>query len=638
MIKRNLKGEPMKKILLFLLLIVISTLSANTSKLYLKKKLSVTPYLSYANGKKWSQNVELNKDTNIFISFIPNGKWKFKEKHRKKYFENILLQQRHSTITPVRLSSNKYDNQISSFIIEINIDDIALHEPITLSLGEHQSCNFTISEHNWPGYAELMNHKTTGFSKFYSKQYLHSMEEFNYLFQPDPKNHCLSFYDDVIRIYGKCINLFLSSNKHNVNIIEMDSMQRVNEELLIKIASFSDSLQALTNISETYLSIINSSEADKITKNIEQQISNISRIQSVIEKKYNIKQMIFFVNNDYTIYQFHLYMDILAKLLIERKKIDEINKIERIDIQLIDNIPSAKEELITLNWFDDFCNKVEVLNKNIKDNECIFLEDLLLHFDSLKKSEPEPYSQIFRAFNILAKGNIKEFIDNINIAMEKSTDIDNIFSMEMWTISYKASTENIPMEILSQINIGLDYLKQNNLVAAEYEFDLVRRKTNTFAPANYYYGLMKHNFQEPIPANIFFEKALLEYPGYISPRIYRLDNCIDNRDFTTAINEVDIALSINTYWIYYYYKAKILYHMNKYEEAKEICINYCMELNEKSFDLMILMGDIYYKTSDLVTAKSYYNLGGLIRPEEPIFIEKMTIINKQLHLENKNSE
>ncbi len=626
----------MKKTLLILLLIVISTLSVN-AQLYLRKKLSVIPYLSYANGMIWSQNSELKKNTNIFISFIPNGKWQLKEKHMKKYFEKIHIQQRHSKITPVRISSNKYDNQISSFTIEIDIDDIALHEPITLSIGEHQSCNLLIPEQNWPGYTELMNHKTAGFSKFYNRQYIHSLEEFNYLFQPDPQNHCVSFYDDVIRIYGKCINLFLSSNKHKVNIIEMDSMQRVNEEMLIKIASFSDSLQTLTNISETYLSIINTAEADKIIENIEQQKSNVSRIQSNIEKLYDEKQMIFFINNDYTIYQFHLYMDILAKLLIERGDISEINKIERIGIKLIDDIPGAKDELMTLNWFDDFCNKVEVLNKNITDNECIFQEDLLQHFDSLKNSEPEPYSQIFRAFNILAKGDIKGFIDNLSLALEKSTDLNNIFSMEMWLISYNASIDDIPIEILNQINIGLDYLKQNNLTAAEYEFDIVRRKTNTFAPANYYYGLLKHKFKETESANIFFENALSEYPGYISPRIFRLDNFIDNRDFTTAINEVDIALSINKYWIYYYYKAKILYHMNQYEEAKKVCINYCMELNEMNFDLMILMGDIYFKTSDLNTAKKYYHLGGLIKPEEPIFIERMTIINKQLHLENTNS-
>lgn len=627
----------MKKLLLISFLLFVSILSANPSKLYLKKKLSVIPYLSNSIGMKLDKNTELQKNSNIFISYKPNGTWNLKEKHRKKYFNKIIFQQEDSKITPVRITCNKHDNEISSYTMEIASNMVIFYKPLKLFVGDNQPCGFLIPEQNWPGYNDLMNHKTTGLSNLQNKQYLLALEEFNYFFHTEPQIEHLSFYNNVINFYKQSIQSFLRSNKHKVNILEMDSMQEVNKEMLIEITSHSDSLEILKDISKNFLTVINSDEANKISDNIKQQIFNVSNIHSNIENSFDDKQINFFLKNDYSIYKFHLYLELLAKLLINRNNISEISKIEKISVDLIDNMPNAKEELVSLNWFDDFCNFVEVINRNITDNECLFNENLLLHFDSLKESEPEPYSQIFRAFNILVKGDTKEFIDNLSIIFENSTKTDNILSLEMWLLSYKTSKDIISKEIVNQINSGLNYLEQKELMYAENVFDLVRKKSGTFAPANYYYGLIKHKNLEPIPASIFFEKALLGYPEYNAPRIFLLENYMHNRDFKTALTEVEIALSVNKYWIYYYHKANILYNMDRFDEAKEICMTYCMELNKNNFDLMILIGDIFFKNSDLNNAKKYYHIGGLMKPEEPIFIERMTIINKYIDSEKRNS-
>lgn len=626
----------MKKSLLLSIILFVSILSANPAKLYLKKKLSVILYLSNSIGVKLDKNTELQKDSNIFISFKPNGTWNLKKKHRKKYFDKIIIQQENSKITPVRVTSNKHDNEISSYTMEIASNMLIFYKPIKLFVGDNQPCGFLIPEQNWPGYNDLINHKTTGLSNLQNKQYILALEEFNYFFHTEPQIEYLSFYNNVISFYKQSIQSFLRSIKHKVNILEMDSMQEVNKEMLVKIISYSDSLEILNDISKNFFAAVNSDEANKISVDIKQQIFEVSDVHSNIENSFDDKQINFFMNNDYSIYKFHLYLELLAKLLINRNSISEINKIENISVDWIDNIPGAKEELITLNWYNDFCNLVEAVNRNITNNECIFNENLMSYLDSLKESEPEPYSQLFRAFTILAEGNIEEFIDKLSIALEKSTDTNIIFSIEMWLLSFNASVDRVPREILNHINTGLNCLKQNDLMAAENEFDLARKKSS-FAPGNYYYGFMKYNNFERTSASIFFERAILGYSKYNAPRILLLDHYMDTNDFEKALNGIEIALSIEKYWIYYYYKANILYQMNRYAEAKEICMNYCMEMNKNNFALMILMGDLFFKTSEFETAKKYYHLAGLMKPLDPIFIGRMNNLNNQSNTRNRNS-
>ena len=66
----------------------------------------------------------------------------------------------------------------------------------------------------------------------------------------------------------------------------------------------------------------------------------------------------------------------------------------------------------------------------------------------------------------------------------------------------------------------------------------------------------------------------------------------------------------------------------EYENSTAIIMNSCLSLNDDNFDQYILLGDNYIGLENLEDARLYYQKAGAIDPENEIYSQKMSALQK----------
>ena len=149
------------------------------------------------------------------------------------------------------------------------------------------------------------------------------------------------------------------------------------------------------------------------------------------------------------------------------------------------------------------------------------------------------------------------------------------------------------------------------------------RLSSGFSPPLFFLGRIYHKKEEGFIAERYFGQALEILPDYMAPRLYKIRSLIKLEDYSSALIEVDLALTNLPYWYFYFTKAQILVHLKKYKEARDIILEKCIPLNKYHFDSFILLGEVCILVKDLDCAKDYYLQAGDIDPENPTFSVKM---------------
>jgi tetratricopeptide (TPR) repeat protein len=162
---------------------------------------------------------------------------------------------------------------------------------------------------------------------------------------------------------------------------------------------------------------------------------------------------------------------------------------------------------------------------------------------------------------------------------------------------------------------------------AESEYHKAINASVNYALPNFYLGRL-YSKQDNTPASdIYINRALEVDPQLIEARLFKINNFIQKEDYSSAIQNVNVALQTNPIWQFYYLRAFLLFKLEQYEDAKTLILQTCIDINSHNIDEYLLLGDIYKALGDIVSSKIYYIEAGKIDSENVEYIERI----KNLH-------
>lgn len=353
-------------------------------------------------------------------------------------------------------------------------------------------------------------------------------------------------------------------------------------------------------------------------------LDNVMKKRTESRELYKAKILGFLETGTYSEYKFSFYMDILVNMTTHLDTLGIISGMRELDISILDGMPAVKEELKMTNWLGDFQVLVEMLNMDIKARGKIFNDKIIENLQRQKVLEPQPYLQIFLAFNELSE-NRSTFVNYLKNALIYCTDENLMLHMEMWILSFNLSGANISSYTIEQMNKGIMLVNQQSWSEAEKIFSTITKQANTIAPPWFFLGKIQYKKDEIFTAEAKFNRALEIYPHYIAPRLFNFNMLFSQGRYEDLIKGVDEAILISDIWLYHFWKAKSLSGLEKprlvIAEIREQCIN----LNPYSVEAYFLLGDAYVLLKDYDNAREAYQKTQEIDAynAEDLFNEKM---------------
>ncbi len=631
-------GGIMKKIIIFIVIFfifsVFSNLFGQSTKLLFRKKSMfggnkyINIYLSNSFGSESIEPDSITSSNNIYFSYKPDGDWNFKEKDLNKDINSICINQDKSSISSIKTLPLKKYGKILLVVATFPKDKILITQPIEFYNDLDISQPIHIPEKYWPNYKTYSQYYTEGAKLYDEKNYLKSFEFLKHFITDDKEITRYSFFRLAQQLITKTVKNLVAEKQNEYKILSLELSISIDENNISKLESIYTTLIEAKQTFEPYFKI-SDAESNELQQQINQLTTDVNQTINKIKETFETEKLALFENGNYNDFRFSLYIDLLVRILCYTNEIEETNKLDSFDPSVIDNFKSLKKELIELEWLDDFNLILSIINKHITSNGYVLNASAIENLEKQQNSEKQPYYNIFMAFNSMGKNELDLFVQFINQAFKKCTDNELFSFLELRYLSYLAAKNQISKTVLSCLNEGLNYENKGDFASAEQQYEKATKLASNYAPPLFYLGRIHHKKNEKYIAETYFEKALNIYPQYIAPRKYKLEFLMDEKEYSSALEQVDYALTYSPIWYFYFMKASILLNLKNYEKAKEIIMDECFPLNTYNFDQYIILGDAFLALDDRENARKYYIEAGKLEPENKTYSKRMAKLKEK---------
>jgi len=583
---------------------------------------SVRIHFSDKYGNETVSPDSIAKSEYFYFCIIPIGDWTFGTKDINRYIEPIKLKQggsiiAYSTRNPIQSGKN-----ISKVVLAFNKNDLDYLSDFNFEneLGYTESIN--ISEKYWPLFNEYEPVFRQGKETFELKEYLMAFQILKNFLMSDSLAKELSIYETADSLAIETINQYTTNKDNKFKELTAELEESLEDKTIDKLEMLSMELLAAQKNFSPYFDF-KSDSALAVKQEFEQLIENLNSGVSDYNAAYRDSKLSIFEEGNYIDYKFELFVDLLAHMILDIQLIYKIDGYNGIDVDLIDKYPNKKQQLEELDWLTEFTDAVRLINEDIRTKNHIFGQSTMDNLKSQRQYEKQPYYNIFMTFNALANDDMELFVGSIREAYKTVSNEELLYTFELWYVSYLATVNNIPDKVLVTLADVIRYENEGNYDESIKQCKIAVRLSSGFSPPLFFLGRIYHKKEEGFIAERYFGQALEILPDYMAPRLFKIRSLIKLEDFPSALSEVDSALANLPYWYFYFTKAQVLVHLNKYDEARNIILENCIPLNKYHFDSFILLGDICVSLKDVDCAKDYYLQAGDIDPENPTFSVKM---------------
>ncbi|MEA2104919.1 MAG: hypothetical protein U9P79_09820 [Candidatus Cloacimonadota bacterium] len=591
-------------------------------------KKSVKIFFSTHGGESSVPPKSVEDSQFLYFTYEPSGDWEFKEDDTKEGLYSIAITQKLASISPSSIVPHLNMEKISFVVAAFPKKSMEIFTTFRFTNQLGSSANISIPEKYWTGYLEYKKFYEDGATYLDEKKYLLAFNELKHFITDSELIKHFTSYQVAKPLLKKSVDSYTNNFKSDFEFMQLEikKNQTTNTAQITQVDSILTGLKIGLQTFEPYF---DAQDESKIKDDLLLLITKVQTALDNLKEKY-MEQFSF---EDYNSYKFNLFIDLTARLICHTDKIINIEKMDSLNLQILNENSEDKYfsekamELNELGWTKDFQLFVYLINNNIQNSQMVFSQNIMDNLGSLQDKEKQPYYDLFTGFNNLFQKKYPSFDENIKLAIRKCTDVNFLSDLGTLLISLKISQSNISEEILSSFNRGLELEKKRDLGKAQHIFDIITKKTNSFAPPYFYLGKIYYLNGQYATSDILFNKSLKIDPEYIAPWRYKIKLYLDNKNFGTAQTEINKALEDNKIWYFYYLKSLILFFLDEYDQAEDVALNKCLTLNQYSFDLRILLGDIYREKGDLDSAENQFKIAGEIDMQNVKFNDKLQEIN-----------
>lgn len=486
-----------------------------------------------------------------------------------------------------------------------------------------QTSELHFVEQYWPDYTILSQALNTGRTLYDEMQYSEAFQNLEVFLADNPLIPSFSLYPTAYDLIVQTIESFIQYETERMTVTQSEFERAPKKLHLTQLEEMVQTVRTARSEFDPFLTQKSFPESAELNASFDTFQTSLENASTAQTAQFRNMHLALLSQGGYKDYKHLLYIDFIVRLLTETPFIQIIETPLSIDSERIEAYPLLQRDLEDLYWANEFDYLLYILNENIQSGR--FLDDSTLsHLEEIQSTEPQPYYHILAGFDALAEGLLAEFENHLQEAFITCTDAALLYGLENWYISIQAHHSGISRKVIDTINAGLSDELSGELDEAEAGYKRAMKLAGQFAPSMFLLGRVNHKKDELFVAERYFTQALEVYPGFMAPRIYKLEFLIDGGEYNSALEEVNSTLETSPYWFFFYMKAKILYYLNRYEEAVNTLTSHCLSLNDNNFDQFILLGDISLDQEKLDQAQEYYYQAGNIDPENEIYSQRMT--------------
>jgi hypothetical protein len=595
-------------------------------------------YFSNQNGSESIAPVEFLDYENIFFTIVPatpDGKNYFKESEVQDDLNLIKLKQgfseiqRQVAIKQVLNADGKIDKVIFSFpkrMVQLFVPFIFISPVDTAEISD-------LSDEYFNYYNKYKEKYISGLNLSDKKKYIDAFNTLMLIVNDTKVYEEITHYDFYQHASETLIENCIEQRTDSLTKTFDNYSRQFSKDLCLTTLKKCDSIiNILHETSEVFAPYLKLEY--KNSRIYQQKFDKLfEELNAGMVKNYNMYykcKMQFLETKTYNLYQFSLFVDVLAQMITHLDTLRLLKGIHPLDMAVLNKIPETKEELNKTGWFKEFELLVGVINQNIKNTGKVFGDSVMNNLQRQSNEQRQPYFEIFLAFNMLEQKEVL-FKDHLKNAIERCSDVVLLSNMEMWILSYKLTAENIDPQTVARINTGIRLIEAKEWLQAESIFDIITRQANTVAPPWFYAGEIKFENQETFSAETMFEMALKLYPQYIAPRIYSLNSLYNQGLYEILLKKTDEAITANNIWYFHFWKAKALFAIKNFKQTIGEINEFCLVRNPWDVGQYFILGDAYVELKDYANAEIAYRKTQEINPfmDSQLFNEKMTFLQSK---------
>jgi len=579
-------------------------------------------------------------DTLYFV-LKPKGDYSI-SKGDYKDFSDIRIDQS-KIITNQSRKHGYYDNtkDLKRVLLVYPRANVDITKPFEFVFGEYRSDILAIPEKYWPNYLEFTQYYDMGKQLMDKQKYIASFQQFKNIISESQHAFEFNKFSNYNRVYNDYVpeitRAYQTQQSDKLTKLKNDlgNLESISIKQLEAVGIARDSVEMVKEIFDPFYRITEQTSTD-LRMAHESLLENYNTFYKQMHENWKKSVLSAIESGNYQgENKFEVYVELLARMLVYTTKVSVISKYDSIDVTLVSNpdreTPFLKKYIDVLNtmeienWKSEFITIIKLLNDNIKINNMLVSPTVLLNLRGMVTYENQPNYYIINAFDELVKGQFFAFRDNINKAIEKCSDKEMMYYLELWLFSERFKNKEVNPSFIEVVNKGLEFQAKGMPPEAIEQFEKAGRLGKSALPDFLIGRLKKDNMNDVFAAERYLNDAIQSYPDFALARIYHIEIQVENEQYKQALSEIEAVLNMPSLkiWYIYFLKAKVLLSMENYQGALHIITTNCDPLNSKNFDQYILLGDIYLAMKDCEKAKENYQSAGTINPDNSDFSESM---------------
>ncbi|QZT38373.1 tetratricopeptide repeat protein [Halosquirtibacter xylanolyticus] len=586
------------------------------------KKINSTITITTKTGEGVPKETEFQKSQNIYFKLVPqkgNLLFKFTKRDVDSLKQYLTVVQGKKYFWPSDaevLKTNFPTNEMTGVLLTYDRSNLDITQPFIFSYFDKKTKEIQIKENLWKGYDTFLAlyegaKKTVDEDKYAA---LKSLAAFTPKSPPSMK---FSFSADAVALYTSIIKGIVDSYDKGTSEIEaLSADERFNEVNSKKISEMSAKWKTEAPKLVPLLDKENKEQADILV-----QMTEVNKRFVNLANGY-VLQVLY--DYDYNEYKFELFINTISKLLIFNIPEDYIVDLKPIDLKVLDQLKDEKADLTKYGFTSEFTKLIDLINSNIKQGKYVLDPNVVERLKVLKSKENYPNYEIIDAFNALAQKDVSTFNVKIHKVADVATTHQLVYELSGWMAALYYTEKKVDIQVIKLINEGKKYLETNNIVKAGDTFEMAYRLNRIMPITQYYVGLAYYLQGQEYTGIKFFNNALRIEPSLTIPYVKELEFYIQEEQWNEGLKMTEQALKQHPKsWFFLHSKAKMLYELGKYTEAKTLIRDQMIEIRPQEIGQYFLAGDIYLKQDSLQEARDWYNKAGDIDPTNLMYEEKM---------------
>ena len=453
----------------------------------------------------------------IYFAVRPSEDWTF-ELDDKGVLQGITPVQDTSTLVPETVTLIGGEEGARVAVMAVPKSQLDWFTPVTFRHTADTAAGLILDERYAPGYAPLRRAYRDGRRLLNEGNSLRAID----VLQPfyDPSGLDFSFVGDARALLDSASTQVLNDARSRFRALRQDLVSEPDADGLARLDSFRVRLDSIQAVLTPY-----AEAGTEAQPNLQDRINTLTQsatqLRADARSTYRRETLEIFLRGKYENPKLRLYLAALTQLLVDPDSAFTVStlRVDPLRPAVLDapRHPEIQQRLQAEGWENEFRAIVDLVNKNIRERQQVFGDEIMQSLRLRRPAAPQPYYEIVAAMNAFLTEDRGRFSEAWGRALEKVSSISLLNDLQRWRLASEAPPDAVPKRALTLAEEARSYRRDGELGAAEARLQLAARLAEPYAPLYYELGRLRQARGDTSAAREDFGRARALAPNYAPP-------------------------------------------------------------------------------------------------------------------------